>query len=145
MGFTLLLSLATGILFGLVPAMQASRADLNITLKETGARGGSGMRQNKARGLLVMVEMALAMVLLVGAGLLIRTFSALHSVAPGFDPHNVLTMDTALTGSRYDRTAAIRPDDAPGARPHSRDPRRGGRGGYFLSAARGRAGAGIHH
>lgn len=107
MSFTMLLALVTGILFGLVPAMQASRADLNITLKETGARGGSGMRQNKARGLLVMVEMALAIVLLVGAGLLIRTFSALHSVAPGFDPHNVLTMDTALTGSRFDHTAAI--------------------------------------
>jgi predicted permease len=106
MGFTLLLSLVTGILFGLVPAMHASRADLNITLKETGARGGSGIRQNKARGLLVMVEMALAIVLLIGAGLLIRTFSALHNVAPGFDAHNVLTMDTALTGSRFDRTAA---------------------------------------
>jgi putative ABC transport system permease protein len=107
MAFTLLLSLVTGILFGLVPAMQASRADLNITLKETGARGGSGLRQNKARGLLVMVEMALAIVLLIGAGLLIRTFSALHSVAPGFDPHNVLTMDTSLTGSHFDHTAAI--------------------------------------
>jgi predicted permease len=107
MGFTLLLALVTGILFGLVPAMHASRADLNITLKETGARGGSGMRQNKARGVLVMVEMALAMVLLIGAGLLIRTFSALHSVAPGFDAHNVLTMDTSLTGSHFDRTAAI--------------------------------------
>src|ERR1700683_2391400 len=86
MGFTMLLALATGVLFGLVPAMQASRADLNITLKENGARGGSGMRQNKARGLLVMAEMALAIVLLVGAGLLIRTFAALHSVAPGFGP-----------------------------------------------------------
>jgi predicted permease len=107
MGFTLLLSLITGILFGLVPAMQASRADLNITLKETGARGGSGMRQNKMRGVLVMAEMAMAIVLLIGAGLLIRTFSALHSVAPGFDAHNVLTMDTALTGSHFDRTAAI--------------------------------------
>ena len=51
--------------------------------------------------------MALAMVLLIGAGLLIRTFSALHSVAPGFDAHNVLTMDTALTGSRFDHTATI--------------------------------------
>jgi predicted permease len=107
MGFTLLLSLVTGILFGLVPAMQASRADLNITLKETGARAGSGLRQNKMRGLLVMAEMALAIVLLIGAGLLIRTFSALHNVAPGFDAHNVLTMDTALTGSHFDRTAAI--------------------------------------
>ena len=54
-----------------------------------------------------MVEMALAIVLLVGAGLLIRTFSALHNVAPGFDPHNVLTMDTALTGSKYDQTTVV--------------------------------------
>ncbi len=106
-GFTLLLSIATGMLFGLFPALHASRADLNITLKETGARGGSGLRQNRARGVLVTVEMALAIVLLIGAGLLIRTFSALHSVAPGFDAHNVLTMDTALTGSRYDHTAGV--------------------------------------
>jgi len=107
MGFTLLLSLVTGVVFGLVPALQASRADLNMTLKETGARGGSGMRQNKARGALVMMEMALATVLLIGAGLLIRTFAALHSVAPGFDAHNVLTMDTALTGNRFDRTVGV--------------------------------------
>ena len=106
LGFTLALSLITGILFGLVPAIQASHADLNITLKEAGARGGSGLRQNRMRGTLVVVEMALAVVLLIGAGLLIRTFSALHSVSPGFDAHNVLTMDTALTGSRFDHTAA---------------------------------------
>jgi putative ABC transport system permease protein len=105
--FTLLLSLATGILFGLVPALHASRVDLNSTLKETGARSGSGLRQNKLRGLLVVTEIALAMVLLVGAGLLIRTFAALHHVDPGFDSHNVLTMDTALTGTRFDHTAAI--------------------------------------
>jgi putative ABC transport system permease protein len=107
LGFTLLLSIFTGILFGLVPALHASRADLNSTLKEAGLRSGSGLRQNKARGLLVITELALAMVLLVGAGLLIRTFAALHSVVPGFDPHNVLTMETSLTGTRYDRTAAI--------------------------------------
>jgi len=107
LAFTLLLALATGILFGLFPAMQASRADLNLTLKETGARAGASFRQNKARGLLVIAEVALAMVLLIGAGLLIRTFSALHSVDPGFDAHNVLTMDTALTGERYDHTAGV--------------------------------------
>jgi putative ABC transport system permease protein len=107
LAFTMLLSLITGVLFGLVPALQASRTDLNVTLKETGSRSGSGLRQNKARGILVVVEMALAIVLLVGAGLLIRTFSALHSVAPGFDPHNVLTMDTSLTGTHFDKTAAI--------------------------------------
>ncbi|MGA2132764.1 MAG: ABC transporter permease [Bryobacteraceae bacterium] len=105
--FTMLLALATGILFGLVPALQASRVDLNVTLKESSSRAGSGLRQNKLRGILVVAEMALAIVLLVGAGLLIRTFSALHSVAPGFDPHNVLTMDTSLTGTHFDKTAAI--------------------------------------
>ncbi len=107
LAFTLALSLVTGILFGLVPAWQASRTDLSITLKESGSRSGSGLRQNKLRGLLVVVEMSLAIVLLVGAGLLIRTFSALHRVEPGFDPHNVLTMDTSLTGTHFNRTAAI--------------------------------------
>jgi putative ABC transport system permease protein len=76
-------------------------------LKETATRGGAGLRQNKARSLLVIVEMALAIVLLVGAGLLIRTFSALHKVAPGFDAHNVLTMQVAMTGGKYDRAVAI--------------------------------------
>ena len=107
LGFTLLLSLITGILFGLVPALHGSRADLNSVIKESGARSGSSGRSNLARSLLVVSEVALAMVLLVGAGLLIRTFAALHHVAPGFDPHNVLTMDTSLTGSRYDHTTAI--------------------------------------
>ncbi len=107
LAFTLLLSLVTGILFGLVPAVHASRADLNSTLKESSSRSGSGLRQNKARGLLVITEVALAMVLLAGAGLLIRTFAALHSVDPGFNPHNVLTMETSLTGTRFDRTAEV--------------------------------------
>jgi putative ABC transport system permease protein len=107
LGVTLLLSLVTGVLFGLVPAFHASRVDINSTLKEATSRSGSGLRQNKARSVLVVTEMALAIVLLIGAGLLIRTFSALHSVAPGFDAHNVLTMDTALTGTNYDQTAAI--------------------------------------
>jgi putative ABC transport system permease protein len=107
LAFTLLVSVVTGVLFGLVPALQASRADLNSVLKESSARSGTSLRHNRVRGLLVITEIALAMVLLVGAGLLLRTFSALRSVEPGFDPHNVLTMDTALTGSNYDRTAAI--------------------------------------
>ncbi|MDR3699408.1 MAG: ABC transporter permease [Candidatus Sulfopaludibacter sp.] len=107
LGVTLLLSLLTGVLFGLVPALHASRVDINSTLKEATSGSGSGMRQNKARSVLVIAEMALAIVLLVGAGLLIRTFSALHNVPPGFDPHNVLTMETALTGTAYDQTAAI--------------------------------------
>lgn len=100
-------SLLTGVLFGLAPALHASRVDLNSTLKEGSSRSGSGLRQNKARGLLVVVELALAVVLLIGAGLLIRTFTALRSVAPGFEAHNVLTMETALTGTRYEKTAGI--------------------------------------
>ncbi len=107
LAFTLALSTATGILFGLVPALHASRADLNSVLKEAGARSGVGARQNRARALLVVSEMALALVLLVGAGLLVRSFAALHAVAPGFDPHNVLTMETSLTGDRYNQTVAI--------------------------------------
>lgn len=107
LAFTIALSVITGVLFGLFPALEASRADLSATLKEAGSRTGSGLRQNKSRAVLVVVEIALSAILLVGAGLLIRTFSSLHNAAPGFDPHNVLTMETSLTGSRYDRTAAI--------------------------------------
>jgi putative ABC transport system permease protein len=106
LAFTALLSLLTGVVFGLVPALHASRADLNATLKESGVRSGGG-RQNLVRSALVVVEMALAIVLLAGAGLLIRTFMALHSVEPGFNAHNVLTFTTSLTGSRFDRTSVI--------------------------------------
>ena len=107
LAFTLLVSVLTGILFGLVPALQVSRADLHSTVKESGSRAGASVRQNRSRAILVMVEMALAIVLLVGAGLLIRTFSALRNVAPGFDANSVLTLETSLTGGRYDHTAAI--------------------------------------
>jgi putative ABC transport system permease protein len=105
--FTMILSAITGVLFGLVPALHASRVDLNSTLKEGSSRAGTSLRQNKARGVLVVAELALAVVLLIGAGLLIRTFTALRSVVPGFDAHNVLTVETALTGAKYDKTAGI--------------------------------------
>ena len=107
LGFTLAVSLATGILFGLIPAFDASRVDLSATLKESGGRSGSGFRQNKTRSLLVITETALALVLLVGAALLIRTFVALRSVNPGFDAHNVLTMQMSLTGPRFEKTAGV--------------------------------------
>lgn len=107
LAFTLALSLITGLIFGLVPALNASRADLSSTLKESSSRSGTGLRQNKARGILVITEIALAMILLVGAGLLIRTFAAIRGVSPGFDVHHVLTMDNAFTGSKYDRSAAV--------------------------------------
>jgi predicted permease len=107
LGFTLGLALLTGIIFGLFPALHALRTDVNSNLKESGARSGIGARQSRTRSLLVVSEMALAIVLLIGAGLLIRTFTALHSVNPGFDPHYVLTMNTALTGSHFDKTAGV--------------------------------------
>ena len=104
--FTFLVSLFTGVLFGLIPAFQASRADLNLALKESGSRAG-GARHNKSRSLLVISEMAMALVLLVGATLFIRTFMALRSVDPGFEAHNVLTMEMSLTGSRFEKTAGV--------------------------------------
>ena len=107
LGFTLAVSLLTGILFGLFPALSASRTDLNSSLKESSNRAGIGFRQGKARSLLVISEVSLALVLLVGASLLIRTFIALHGVNPGFDTHNVLTIEMSLTGARYEKTAGV--------------------------------------
>jgi putative ABC transport system permease protein len=79
-------SLVTGIVFGLIPALQSSRTDLTTTLKESAGRSGTGFRQNKVRSVLVVVEVALALVLLIGSALLIRTAVALGDVDPGFDP-----------------------------------------------------------
>ncbi len=107
LGFTLLVSCGTGILFGLFPAFSVSRTDLNSTLKESSNRAGTGFRQGKTRSLLVVTEVALAMVLLVGAALLIRTFVALRGVNAGFDAHNVLTMEMSMNGDRFSKTAAI--------------------------------------
>jgi putative ABC transport system permease protein len=107
LGFTLVASLLTGILFGLFPAFSASHSDLNSTLKESGNRSGTGFRQGKARSLLVISEVAMALVLLIGSALLIRTFIALHAVGPGFDAHNVLTMEMSLNGQRYQKTAGV--------------------------------------
>lgn len=101
------LSLATGILFGLIPALGSSRADLSLALKESSGRTSSGFRQNKARSSLVMGEVLLAVVLLIGAALLIRTFIALRRVDPGFDPRNVLTVQMSLTAERFTRTATV--------------------------------------
>lgn len=94
--FTLGASALTGILFGVIPALQGSRADLSGALKEGGGRAGSGFRQNKARSLLIVTEVALALVLLVGSTLLVRSFSALSQVDPGFDVTNVLTVRMSL-------------------------------------------------
>jgi predicted permease len=105
-GFTLAVSLLTGVLFGLVPALQISKPDLNSTLKESSSRSSTG-RHHYARSALVVSEMALALVLLICAALLIRTFVSLRGVNPGFDPHNVLTLQVSLNGSSYSTTARV--------------------------------------
>jgi putative ABC transport system permease protein len=107
LGFTFVAAVLTGIIFGLVPALTASGSDLSSTLRESGARTGSGVRHNKARSILVVTEMALALILLVGAALLIRTFGALRGVNPGFDAHNILTMQMSLAGPRFANAAAV--------------------------------------
>jgi putative ABC transport system permease protein len=98
-GFTLAASVITGIIFGLVPALQASSPDLNETLKE-GGRGSTGGRQ-RARSVLVVAEVALSLVLLIGAGLMLQTFSRLRKIDAGFNPHNLLSMMLSLSPIRY--------------------------------------------
>jgi predicted permease len=105
--FTLVVSLVTGILFGLFPALTAARIDLNSALKEGSGRSGTGFRQGRMRSLLVLTEVSLSLVLLIGSALLIRTLIALQSVDPGFDAHNVLTMEMSLTGDRFEKTAGV--------------------------------------
>ena len=99
--FTLAVSLLTGIIFGLVPAIHSSRTELTESLKE-GARGsGEGARRNAVRGLLVVSELAIAVVLLVGAGLLIQSLWRLRQVSPGFNPENVLTLVVGIPEVKY--------------------------------------------
>jgi putative ABC transport system permease protein len=105
--FTFMVAVLTGILFGLVPSLTASRSDIITTLRESGSRVGGGMRHNKTRSILVVTEMALALILLVGAVLLIRTFGALRGVNPGFDAHNILTMEMSLAGPHFEKAAAV--------------------------------------
>jgi len=107
LAYTLVVSVATGMLFGLIPALQASRADLSTTLKESAGRSGTGVRQNKTRSLLVVSEVALALVLLIGSALLIRTTLALRGVNPGFDSNNILTMRMSLSGNRFVTSAPV--------------------------------------
>jgi putative ABC transport system permease protein len=104
--YTVVVALGTGIVFGLFPAFQSARTDLTTVLKEGGGRTGSGFRQNKARSMLVVSEVALALILLVGSALLIRTSVALANVDPGFDPDNVLTMQMSLAGEKYAKSEA---------------------------------------
>jgi predicted permease len=105
--FTIAITLLTSLIFGLIPALHSMRVDLSSTIKESASRTGSGFRQNKTRTVLVVSEVALAVVLLVGAGLLIRTGLALYAVQPGFDAKKVLTMHMSLAGRSFQTSASI--------------------------------------
>ena len=101
LGFTLLISLATGVIFGLMPALQSAKPNLNESLKE-GERGSTeGFQRNRLRSLLVVTQIALAMMLLTGAALMLQSFLRLQGVNPGFDVNRVLTMQLNLPESRY--------------------------------------------
>ena len=103
--FTFVLSLLSGALFGLVPAMRVSRLDLHTTLKDEnrGTAGGSAVwgRGHNLRRMLVISELALCVMLLIGAGLLIRSFVRLQNVSPGFNPSNILTLELTMSGPKY--------------------------------------------
>ena len=100
LSFTFLVSFMTGIVFGIMPALRASRVDLNGVLKDSG-RNSSSAGQHRARDLFVVVEVALSLVLLIGAGLLVRSYGHIQSASPGFNPQNVLSFRLSLPNSKY--------------------------------------------
>ena len=107
LGFNLGLSVLTGLLFGVAPALRGIRVNLVTSLKD-GARGGSDSRERKrGRSVLVAAEMALAVVLVVGAGLLVRSFGNLMKIDPGFDPHNALKLKISLPAAKYPGTEEL--------------------------------------
>ena len=111
LAFTFGVSLVTGILFGVAPAWRAIKVDLNTSLKAGGRSGqtdgGMALGRQRLRGLLVVSELALSLMLLIGAGLLIRSFVRLQSVPPGFTTDRVLTMQVAASGAKYRQDKAV--------------------------------------
>ena len=104
LGFTFAISIFTGIIFGLAPALRASRVDLTASLKAGGkglANSGLSVRHDKLRGALVIAELAISLPLLVGAGLLVRSFIRLANVPPGFNPQHVVSMDVGAYGPQF--------------------------------------------
>jgi putative ABC transport system permease protein len=101
LGFTCLISLASGILFGLAPAVQSGRSDLNKSLKEGGRSAADGEGRSRVRSILVVAEIALSVVLLAGAGLMLKSFLRLQAVSPGVNPNHALTMQISLPRRQY--------------------------------------------
>jgi putative ABC transport system permease protein len=106
--FALALSMLAGLVFGLAPALQATRTDLNTGLKEGGRSGSDGGLRNRLRGALVVIEVALSLMLLVGAGLLIKSFARLQAVNPGFEASNLMAIRISLPAARYARPEAVK-------------------------------------
>jgi predicted permease len=107
LGFTLAISMLTGIIFGSMPIIEASKLDLNDALKEGGRRATVSAGQRRLRNLIVAAEFALALVLLIGAGLLSRSFWRLNNVSPGFEPENVLTFQLTLPWASYPESRQV--------------------------------------
>src|SRR5579864_1644319 len=107
LAFTVVISMATGIVVGLLPAFQATRADPFVTLKSAAHTPGAGARRNRVRAILVVSELALAVMLVVGASLLIRTSLALRAVQPGFAADHVLTMRMSVAGTPFETSPGI--------------------------------------
>jgi predicted permease len=105
--FTVAVSVATGIAFGVLPALRASRSDVSESLKQAGGPGSTGSQQPRVRAALVASEIALALMLGIGAALLIRTSLALRAVDPGFDPHHVLTLRMSVSNTPFERRSGI--------------------------------------
>src|SRR5205814_2592776 len=97
------ISLMTGVIFGILPAFQLSRVDLNTALRYEGRGASTAHTRARLSGLLVIGQIALSLLLIIGAGLLLRSFSRLMRVAPGFDAHNVLTMNVSLPTAKYSK------------------------------------------
>ena len=105
--FTLVVSVLIGILCALIPALNASRTDINVLVKDSTAESGMNFRRNRWRATLMIAEMSVSLVLLAGAGLLIRTFVAKRAINRGFDEQNVLALDMSLNNPRFDQTTQV--------------------------------------
>lgn len=106
--FSLALSLVTGVLFGVIPAFAAAKLDVNETLKEGGKGAGAGPHRNRTQGILVVSEVALALILLIGAGLMLRSFLEMRSTGKGFQPERLLTVSLSLPSSQYPKQEDVR-------------------------------------